>query len=102
MIKLLLILICSQLAEVHQDSNKVTKLPAAPPLLQITKPSAIFQKPEYTQQTTIQMKPRVHTIRNGRLLEYRCPRNGQKCSWVDRGAVVSREIRDGLVWVTIQ
>ena len=40
------------------------------------------------QKLKITAVPGNHQIRNGRLLEYRCPGNGQKCHWVDLGKVI--------------
>lgn len=48
----------------------------------------------------IKWLPRTHQIRNGRLLEYVCE-PGQRCRWVDRGAVVSRDIRDDGTYLTV-
>lgn len=46
----------------------------------------------------IQLRAQVHQERNGRLLEYVCPQNGQRCRWADRGQIVER----GAGWVVVQ
>lgn len=54
--------------------------------------------PQVIRGEMVQLRAQFHQERNGRLLEYVCPQNGQRCRWADRGQIVER----GAGWVVVQ
>ena len=59
---------------------------------------AAAELPVVLQGRQITLQAQHHQIRGGRLYEYVCPQNGQRCRWQDMGEVINR----GPGWVVVQ